>query len=345
MVLRAALWAAAWALTSACRPVATPPTQAVPNRWQGRGRECVRPFLAHDSPYVPPPPRASHAHPAARAPDMDVRAPAPDFEGAALPLDGVPPDARRTVRAAELEALVAATLEEAHRSGRSPSVQFLATRQDLGMRLISLETQLSAVIFEAECTGELIEAMTFDLERRAKARELLLAVSSLVVGAAAAAASGIWDLAQSGSLGPAVLGLTGGVTGAALGGAAFVRRTERMRFEHPRNLLTPIVRGDDTDQLYPSFVFRLLTLPSADTGPSPRERLLREWDELIADAVPSQGRAAANVLLYGTGGAYDQDLLALRERLYDALESHLNALARDLELLDRYLVRVLEARR
>jgi hypothetical protein len=87
-------------------------------------------------------------------------------------------------------------------------------------------------------------------------------------------------------------------------------------------------------------VFRLLTLP-APAGLSPREQLLRSWQELIEEGVPAEQRAEASALLYGQGGLYSQELLALRERMYDALETQLNALARDLELLDRFLVRQL----
>jgi hypothetical protein len=137
-----------------------------------------------------------------------------------------------------------------------------------------------------------------------------------------------------------VLGLSGGLAGAALGAAAFAPRARSLRFDHARNLLIPILRNDDAEQLYPAFVFRLLTLPTAE-GPSPREQLLASWTALIEEDVPASERAQATALLYGEGGLYSQELLLLRERMYDALETRLNALARDLELLDRFLVREL----
>jgi hypothetical protein len=217
----------------------------------------------------------------------------------------------------------------------------VAARQDLNMRLISLETQLTAVIFEAECTGELIEAMNFELEDRSDRRDLRLALGSLIVGAASATIAGIWQIVDDSSPGPAVLGLTGGVGSAALGGAAFIKHAQSMQYTHERNLLAPIVTGADETELFPGFVFRLLALPAADGGPSPRERLLARWREQLAGAIPSSQRPAAEALLFGGGGLYSQELLALRERLFDALESELNALARDLELLDRFLVRAL----
>jgi hypothetical protein len=288
--------------------------------WEGRGRECVRPFVGRDSPYGEVLGESSRED---------------------LILATVPPEAGRTMRAAGLSPLVARALSAATEHAR-PSLDMLLTRQDLGMRLISLETQLAAVIFEAECTGELIEAMTFELEDRSDLRELRLALGSLVVGALTATAAGIWDLTGGESNGPAVLGLSGGVSSAALGGAAFVKRSQRMRYMHERNLLAAVLRGVDEGELFPRFVFRLLTLPAAAGRPSPRDRLLIRWKALIDDVVEPARRQAAEALLFGEGGQYSQDLMALRERLYDALESELNAQARDLELLDRFLVRALE---
>jgi hypothetical protein len=288
--------------------------------WEGRGRECVRPFVN----------RASAYSDGVGTAESDVPA-----------LASVPPEAGRTVRAARISRMVARALAGAAASEK-PTIEHLITRQELGMRLISLETQVAAMIFEAECTGELIEAMTFELEDRSDLRDLRLALGSLVVGAISATVAGIWDLRAGDSKGPAVLGLSGGIGSAALGGAAFIKHPQSMQYIHPRNLLAPVVAGVDTDELYPRFVFSLLVLSAAEGGPSPRERLLVRWRELIEEAVPRSDRKAAEQLLYGDGGVYSQELLALRERMYDTLETELNAQARDLELLDRFLVRALE---
>ena len=299
---------------AAPKPARTPEER---DPWEGRGTECVRAFLGKDSPY---------GEPVLRSIDDAL-------------LANVPAEARRTARAAGLEPLIASALERAHDA--EPSVALLSTKQDLGLRLISLETQLAAVIFEAECTGELIEAMAFELDQAQQSRGLVLAVASLVVGAAFATGAGVWDLTGTDSPGPAVLALSGGIGSAALGAAAFAPRASSLRYEHARNLLVPILRNDDSEQLYPAFVFRLLTLPIRSDTPSPREQLLATWQRLIRDNVKPEQQARAEALLYGAGGMYSEELLALRERMFDALETQLNALARDLELLDRFLVREL----
>lgn len=277
----------------------------------------MRAFLGKDSPYA----------------ELSFR------RGDEALLARVPAEARRTALAAGVEPLVAAAL--AHARDSEPTLAFLSVKQDLGLRLISLETQLAAIIFEAECTGELIEAMTFELDQNKQSRSLGLAVASLVVGAAFATGAGIWDLTGTDSLGPALLGMSGGLGSAALGAAAFRPPAKSLRYGHERNLLLPILRNADSEQLYPAFVFRLLTLPTASAQKSPRDQLLEAWSELIDESVPASERAAATALLYDQGGVYTQELLSLRERMYDALETQLNALARDLELLDRFLVREL----
>ncbi len=120
-------------------------------------------------------------------------------------------------------------------------------------------------------------------------------------------------------------------------------RGSAAEFRHPRNRLTPVVaRGADPDHLYPSFVFRMLTLPAAGGSRSPRDQLLETWnrklDEELSDAAE---RAAAERLLLGDGGVYDDDLLTLRAEMFEGLESAVNGMTRDLELLNRALVRVL----
>ncbi|HEX6239400.1 MAG TPA: hypothetical protein VFZ61_00850, partial [Polyangiales bacterium] len=288
-----------------------------PDPWAGRGRECVRAFLGKDSPYG----------------ELSGQ----PVEDAVL--DQVPNEARRTARAAGLEPLIASALRRA-REAHTP-LDLVILKQDLGLRLISLETQLAAIIFEAECTGELIEAMNFELDQVQQNRGVILAVGSLVVGAVLATAAGIWDLVGTESKGPAVLGLTAGLGSAALGAAAFVPPASSLRYQHQRNLLIPILHNEDREQLYPTFVFRLLTLPRSSNEDSPRALLIEAWNDLLEENVEADEREQARALLFGEGGEYSAELLDLRERMYDALETQLNALARDLELLDRFLVREL----
>jgi len=254
----------------------------------------------------------------------------------------VPADVRRTAWAAGLEPLLAALLR-ARATGQDPrSIELLAMRLQVVMRISSLEIEVAALLFEADCTGDQMEAALLELDRQAGKQELALTIASIAVGALAGLGAGLWDVQGTESKGPAVLGIAGGVATAALGGAAFVPRRGRVVFAHGRNLFGPVVVGRDPQRLYPTFVFRMLTAPAVPGEVTPRDELLGEWQRIVDDAIPAQRRALAREILHGEGGVYDGALLDVRERMYDALESQLNAFDRDLEALYRFFGRVLD---
>jgi hypothetical protein len=169
-------------------------------------------------------------------------------------------------------------------------------------------------------------------------------VASLVVGAAAVLVAGIWELAGTESDGPLITGLAGAGAATALGAAALAAPGRRIVFVHEQNLLSPIERGQDPDHLYPTFVFRLLTLPTPTGVPAPRELLIQEWHRQIEQSVPVDRHAAAASLLWGAGGVYDDDVLTLRRRLYEELESTLDSFARGVDQLNVTLAQVLGQR-
>jgi hypothetical protein len=257
-------------------------------------------------------------------------------------LGAVPPDVRRIARAAGLESVLAALLQAEVAAPDEPSITRLALRLQVIMRISSHEIALAALLFEADCTGDQMEAVLAVLERREGKQELALTIASIAVGALAGLGAGLWDLQGADSKGPAVLGVVGGVATAGLGLAAFVPRRGRVVFPHDRNLFVPIVAGEDPERLYPPFVFNLLTTQRAPGEPTPRDELLAEWQSILDDSVPASRRSLARTLLFGAGGVYDGDLVDVRERMYDALESQLSAFDRDLELLYRYFARLLD---
>ena len=256
-------------------------------------------------------------------------------------LSVLPPAARRTALAAGLEPLIADVLLAWERAGDQPSVESIALRQQLDAVLASLQPQLLAVEFEAECN---IALMNDAMGERAGDRERWtqrFTVASLVVGAASVLVAGIWDLAGAESNGPVIAGLVGAGATTALGAAALAPPGRRIVFVHEQNLLAPIERGQDTDRLYPTFVFRLLTLPTPTGAPTPRELLIEGWLRQLEQTAPDSRRATVASLLWGAGGVYDDDVLALRRRLYEELESTLDSFARDVDLLNVTLTHVL----
>lgn len=288
----------------------------------GEGRACMRARLSADSPY-----------------HLSLAEPTEDPALLAY-LKDVPAEVRRLLPATGLESLLAETLREQSRlhaeHGGALTLELLAQRQAMASLLNSFDSQLASVLFEIDCTDDALEELLDELDRQDRSRELRLTMASIVVSALSAVVAGAWDARADDGRGPAITAAVGAGAGAALGIAAFVPFRRRVRFMHSRNLFTPIVRGEDPEHLFPTFVFRLLTLPTTDGSPTAAEELNAAWRELIRAAAIDDAEA----LLFGGGGIYSSELLELRRVMFDQLESRVGALQRDLELLERFLARV-----
>jgi len=285
------------------------------------GFRCAREPMPADSPYRMPLAREE------RDPALASR------------LDVLPPRARRTALAAGLEPLLARILQ-ARATMREPDLELIEREHELELRLNALSAQVSAVEFEARCTSEMLAKVQASFLDREQARQVKIATLSLMVGAALATAAGVWALADDDSNAPVVLGIAGGGIAAGLGAFALTHEEHPIRLVHQPNHLAAIERGSDPDHLYPTFVFRMLTFPQPSQARSPRDELVAGWKRELEEALPSQEAIAAAALLNGPGGRYEDVRLALRAQRYQDLELAVQGIARDLELLDRSLVRL-----
>ncbi|MFT3925919.1 MAG: hypothetical protein QM778_25475 [Myxococcales bacterium] len=303
---------------AACHPP-TPPTAPLPTHGAlaQRDRSCQRYSVQVSGPY-----------------HQELAEPVDDPL-----LDVMPPEARRSARAAGLEPLILALFQA--RSAPAPDLtRILTLQQRLFTQLVSFDSQLQSLLTEVDCTDDVVEDLSAQLSQRQDNRELRLTLASIVVAAAAGIAAGAWEIASERSTGSSLVAVLGGAGSAGFGVAALVPKQHTVPYLHPHNLLAPIASGHDDDRIYPTFVRRLLSTPPGPNQPSPREDLLHSFDEKIAKTYPSSEHERVRQLLYGTGAVYDQTLIDLRESMYDALEAKLSAFAREFELLNRYLVNV-----
>jgi hypothetical protein len=255
-------------------------------------------------------------------------------------LDRLPQRARRAALAAGLEPMLSTILQE-REAGKPPTIELLEREQELTLRLVALNAQVLAAAFEAGCTSDVLEKVATELGHREQARQLTIAELSLVLGAVLTTAAGVWTLTDDQSHGPAVLGIAAGGVSTALGVAALNHEQRSIVLDHPRNRIAPIRRGSDPDHLYPTFVFRMLTFPDEPNGHTPRDELLARWQRELDEAVAPTEASCVSQLLVSEGGRYDETLITLRAKMFETLESSLQGLARDLELLHRSLVREL----
>ncbi|UJR81883.1 hypothetical protein [Sandaracinus amylolyticus] len=260
-----------------------------------------------------------------------------------------PADVRRTAVAAGIEPLLARVMRERDRVGDPHAPVLISMRLELAERISSLQTQLTAMEFECDCIRGLLQTELQEYEEGETDRQLAYTVSSLVVGASASVVAGVWDLANAHAStpfaedAPLIISIGGAAITTALGAAALVRERRSIIYVHEHNILEPIVDGEDPELLYPRFVLRMLTMPAADGGPSPRDELIAEWTEVIDEAELGDQRALAETILFRDGGVYDPRLLALHESLLQSLGAKLDSLARDIDLLARAVAIALES--
>jgi len=258
------------------------------------------------------------------------------------------PEVGRTAVAAGVEPLLAQLLRERARAHGEPTPLVLELRQRLAERVAALSGQLLAVEFECECIVAAIGDALEVHEDGEEERERALTIATLVTGAGLGLVAGGWDLANSHTAspdapdGPLVTAIVGGLVTTALGAAILVPSPRPLVFVHEHNLLAPIASGSDEGLLYPTFVFRLFTLPAEGGGGAPRDALLREWRATWGDSVDDPARPLAEAILYGAGGTYDPPLLALRMRLFEELETMLDSFSRHVDALSRGIADALD---
>lgn len=258
-------------------------------------------------------------------------------------VEALPADVRRTLVAAGLEPLVARVMRERAHAQGAPSLELLALRQELDERLASLPAQMLALEFECECAIGLLVRALEEHDADVRDRQLALTVASLIAGAGFSLAAGAWDVANNhresppAPDGPLVTAIVGAVVTTALGAAAIAPRERAIAVAHAHNLLSPMSRGEDPERLYPTFVFRMLTLSTASSEPTPREQLLMRWGELLRAAASDHDREELEMLAFGQGGIYSADALRTRIELLRELETMLDSLARHVDELGRVL--------
>ncbi len=325
-IARTALSIGLAACTAACSRVQPQPASALTPGDQHalvadeRDSDCERPDMGSDGPYRIP-----------------LAGPVDDPESKAY-LEGTPSEARRTARAAGLEPLLVAMIREETRGAAELTPALIAVREDLTMQLVLMDSQVASAVFEVHCTKTRIDEVLEELDRREQSRRSTLAAASVILGALAGIAAGALNLGDPDSTPSTIVGIGGATLTAGVGALALHRPDVAVRLDHQHNLLAPIWRADDPGHLYSTFLFRMLTLPDGSADGSPRATMVREWVKKIAEAnLPSP--EIAERVLYGEGGRYSRALVQVRQQNFAKLEKSLLSIARDLELLERFVMK------
>ncbi len=256
--------------------------------------------------------KASQDHPA----DAQQAEAPPDL-GAEL--REAPPHVRRVLRAARLP--------------------LAASNATTLVALQRLKGEISAAQAYVDCLEDSLGDLTAAVMERKRKKEHVLTLVSIGLGAAAALAAGIVELADRDTPAVPIIGISGGVGSAALGGAALMTKGPRVVLKHRDNVLRTIWRGE-RDGSFSGFIWRLLEMPR-DASTEPKAALRAQWVALLAK-LPREQQPAMERLLTGSGGPYTLDALRLRKLMLDLLETEIDLMNQDFQVLMSYVAMHME---
>lgn len=202
-----------------------------------------------------------------------------------------------------------------------------------------LKGEISAAQGYVDCLEDSLSDLTAAVVERERTKEQHLTLVSIGLGAAAALAAGIVELADRDTPAVPIIGITGGVGSAALGVAALTVKGPRVELEHQDNVLRAIWQGE-RDGSFSGFIWRLLEHPR-DGSKEPKAALRAQWAALLA-GVPAEQQLAMERLIMGSGGSYTLEALRMRKLMLDLLETETDLMNQDFQLLMSYVTTHLE---
>jgi hypothetical protein len=227
--------------------------------------------------------------------------------------------------------------EKQYQLSRTP---YLRDRYDREKQRVSEKVNLAfldmtSLKAELDCEEERARQVGMYLQNKVGKREKLYAVAGIVSGAVLGVAASTVGLSSGDSKLPDILGLVGGMGGAALGFKALAV-DKKVEFLHDRNQLRDIWEGRDTAQFFPPAIWFYLNNPRNPQASSSslRLQLIGKWMafDQLSDA-NSQQRQEQIDLYFGKGGEYNADELNMRARMLQQLESTIMLITQDLKTL------------
>lgn len=263
-------------------------------------------------------------------------APRPDFEAALTPalLARYP---RRNLLTANAVGLLPAlqqllAYEEAYRQQPSPATEapVLRQRQLILGQLMLVGTTISSIAAELDCEGERASQAATYLDRLDARRTQRLNVLSISIGAASGIGTTLFDDKPA----QYAFGIGGGLLGAGFGLLTLRQKGHAAAFPHERNLLTDVWNEQPASTNWPPSLWYMLTTPAfSNAGRTSlahniRQRWLR-YDQLSHPA--SKQYQHLTELLFGQGGEYQADELAIRANMLNELQSAVRLLDQELQ--------------
>jgi hypothetical protein len=271
------------------------------------------------------------------------RHPTPKDSSAQLDLRRAPlpsylsPHTRRlagTIGLADLLKLIA-QLEEQQRTNPGASRErLIQARQQLSNHVLLVLFDVASAAAEVRCQRERADHFADRLQEARNKEVRLLTIAAIISGALFGFLSGGLFLAGASTAGTAA-GITGGVVQTAFGSIALAQHGVHP-FHHGRNVLRDIWEAPAEASAIPRSVWRFLNQPIGDDPlhRSLRETLIVRWRDDGRLGAPGSTTERRRIgLFFSDGGLYEIDDLRARAAMLDLLESDIQLMSQDLDLL------------
>ncbi len=231
-------------------------------------------------------------------------------------------------------------LEERSINSTSDALRLQAVHQEILSRVTLAMLEVSSAVAKTTCEIERSLQVVDRLRVAENAQIRRQTLLAIIVGAAAAVASGGLAIADISGVGEGVISIIGGTVAGALGVSALYHETGES-FRHPDNILREIWEDTDDPVYLPPSIWRFLRRPMRE-GESPRtyrDETIAGWrlEGRLGDE-GSELEATRAQLFFGDGGVYTTNDLQRRTQMLDSLRATVLLLNQDLEQLVRELV-------
>jgi hypothetical protein len=260
--------------------------------------------------------------------------PLPDFEAALTPalLARYPRRNLLTANAVGILPLLQelAALEDGRQQpSLAYTVRQLELRQRITNQIALVSAAVASVAAELDCEGERADQVGAYLENQDDRRTQRLNVLSITIGAASGIGTTVFEEKRT----QYVLGIGGGLAAAGLG-LLTLYGGHQTEFLHARNLLTDVWQEQPVATTYPPHVWYMLREPGfSNSGQTSIAHNTRQrWQQRKELANPSsKAGQQLTALLFGNGGQYSAEQLALRADMLNELQSAVHLLNQELQ--------------
>ena len=205
----------------------------------------------------------------------------------------------------------------------------LKQRQLIFTQVTLMSSTVASLAAELDCEGERADQMAGYLASLDSTRTQRLNVLSIVIGAV----SGIGTTVSQNRNTQYAFGVGGGLTAAGLGLLTLDQNSHAEAFSHPRNLLADVWNENPDSKIWPPGIWYMLTSPAfSNKGETSIAHNTRQrWQHYGPLAQPDSDKGRQfSALLFGPGGTYTADQLAVRANMLNELQSSVRLLNQEL---------------